>query len=180
MTVAVAINLLIFVGALVALGMLTRAQPLSRRVLAGMLAGLAFGFALQLVHDTSIIEQTLEWTDVVADGYVSLLRMVVMPLVLVMMIAAVLNMRDVSLLGRTGAFVIAVLVGTTMIAALVGIFIANVFGLTAEGLVAGDRELAELAALGTDSETLAAMSFPEMLVSLVPRNFSAFCSGLRR
>ena len=111
MTVSVAINLLIFAGLLIALGFLTRAQPLSRRVLAGMLTGLAFGLALQLVHEVPIIEQTIEWTNVVANGYVSLLRMVVMPLVLIMMIGAVLNMRDVRLLGRTGTVVITILVG---------------------------------------------------------------------
>ena len=173
------INLLVFAGLLVAVGFLMRGRTLSRRVLAGMLTGLAFGFFLQLVAGASLLERTLEWTDVVADGYVSLLRMVVMPLVLVMMIASVVNMSDLKVLGKTGGFVIAVLLGTTMIAALVGVAMANVFGLTAEGLVAGERELARIADLGTNQQALASMSFPEMLVSLVPRNIFLDLTGVR-
>lgn len=179
MNIAVVIDLLVFVALLVALAFVARGRSLSQRVLIGMLTGLAFGFALQLAHSAESIAQTLAWTDVVGDGYVSLLRMIVMPLVLVMMIAAVLNMRDLQVLGKTGAFVIAILVGTTMIAALIGIAMTQIFGLTAEGLVAGERELAELAALDTDQQTLAEMSFPEMLVSLVPENIFADLTGAR-
>ncbi|MGD8809567.1 MAG: cation:dicarboxylase symporter family transporter [Gammaproteobacteria bacterium] len=175
----VAIILLVFIGILVALGYLTRGRSLPYRVLAGLLTGIAIGFALQLVPDPATPDQALEWINVVGDGYVSLLRMVVMPLVLVMMIASVLNMRDLSVLGRTGALVVAILVGTTMIAALVGIAMTNLFGLTADGLVAGERELAELAELGADRDTLAAMNFPEMLVSLLPQNVFLDLTGAR-
>ncbi len=175
----VTLNLLVFAGVLVAAGMLTRGRSLSRRVLVGMLAGLAFGFALQLIYDAPLLERTLEWTDVVADGYVNLLRMVVMPLVLTMMVAAVLNVSDLRSLGRTGAFVIAILIGTTMIAALVGIAMTSVFGLSAAGLTAGERELESLAELGAGQDTLAAMSFPEMIVSLVPSNIFEDLSGAR-
>ena len=180
----VAVNLLVFAGMLIALAALTRGQSLSRRVFAGMLAGLAFGFLLQFFHDAPILEQTLEWTDVVARGYVNLLRMVVMPLVLIMMISAVLNMSDVKTLGRTGAFVVAILIGTTMIAALVGIAVTNIFGLTAEGLTAqglasGERELAMLTQLDARQQVMAAMSFPEMLVSLIPSNIFLDLTGAR-
>ncbi|HMB72715.1 MAG TPA: cation:dicarboxylase symporter family transporter, partial [Gammaproteobacteria bacterium] len=121
----------------------------------------------------------LEWTNVVGTTYVNLLKMIVMPLVLVMMIAAVINMSDLKVLGKTGALVIAILVVTTMIAALVGIAMTNVFGLTAEGLVAGERELSQLTELGANRQTLADMSFPEMLVSLVPENIFLDLTGAR-
>ncbi|HMB72183.1 MAG TPA: L-cystine transporter, partial [Gammaproteobacteria bacterium] len=62
MTLALTINLLVFAGALIALGVFTRGQSLPRRVLAGMLAGLTFGFALQLAWDAPVLEQTLAWT----------------------------------------------------------------------------------------------------------------------
>lgn len=178
-TLTVAVNLLAFCALLAVLGIAMRGQSLSRRVLAGMLAGLAFGLALQLVYTAPIAAQTLEWTDVVADGYVSLLRMVVMPLVLVMMVAAVLNMDDVRTLGKAGSLVIAVLVVTTMIAALVGIAMTNAFGLTAEGMIAGERELARLSELDTRQQVLAQMSFPEILVALIPSNVFLDLTGAR-
>ena len=87
---------------------------------------------------------TLEWTNVVGTTYMNLLKMIVMPLVLVMMIAAVVRMREVAALGKIGGMVIVILIGTTMVAAFVGILMANVFGLTAEGLTEGARELARV------------------------------------
>lgn len=178
-TVALTLSLLVFAGILISVAALTRGQSLSRRVLAGMLAGAGFGLALQLLSNPSVITQTIEWTDVVANGYVSLLRMVVMPLVLVMMIAAVLKMSDLRVLGKTGAIVIAVLVVTTMIAALVGIAMTGIFGLSAAGLNAGERELAALDSLTANSEMMAGLSFPEMLVSLVPQNIFEDLTGAR-
>ena len=79
-----------------------------------------------------------------ATTYMNLLKMIVMPLVLVMMIAAVVRMREVAALGKIGGMVIVILIGTTMVAAFVGILMANVFGLTAEGLTEGARELARV------------------------------------
>jgi uncharacterized protein len=86
-----------------------------------------FGLALQVVYasDPGAIAGTLQWTDVIGSGYVNLLRMIITPLVLVMMVAAVVRMGEVAALGRIGGMVIGILIGTTMIAALVGIAVTN-------------------------------------------------------
>ena len=141
MSIYVILNLAVFAGLILALATL-RAKSLSRRILAGLAAGVVYGLALQFLYaDGGVIAGTLEWTNVVGGAYVSLLRMIIIPLVLVMMIAAVVRMEEVSALGRIGGMVIGILVGTTMVAALVGIFISNAFGLSAEGLTQGAREL---------------------------------------
>ena len=92
MSAFVIINLAVFVGIIVFLSRFRRPQySLSRQVLMGLFAGLGYGFALQFAYGSGsdVMAGTLEWTNVVGTTYVNLLRMIVMPLVLVMMIAAV-------------------------------------------------------------------------------------------
>lgn len=179
---AVAINLAVVAGTITWLYRLGRSdRSLSQRVLIGMVAGAALGLALQLLYPANpeILAETLQWTNVVGSGYVSLLRMIVMPLVLVMMIAAVVRMEEVATLGKIGGLVIGILIVTTMIAALIGIAMATVFGLTAEGLTEGARELARAEELAVSQANIAEMSLAEILVSLLPTNIFADLTGAR-
>jgi uncharacterized protein len=167
------LNLILFLGLCLLLFRLRRlGWKLSRQILAGLLAGVAFGLSLQLFYDSqsSVVADTLAWTGVVGAGYINLLRMIIMPLVLVMMIAAVLKLREVADLGRIGGSVVGLLIGTTMIAALVGILVTNAFGLTADSITQGARELASAEALAQRYETVAGLSLPEVLVRFVPAN----------
>lgn len=171
MTPWVILNLALFAGLIVALGLLPT-KTLSRRILAGLAAGVVYGLGLQLAYadGSGAIAGTLEWTNVIGSAYVNLLRMIIVPLVLVMMIAAVVRMEDLAALGRIGGMVIGILVGTTMIAALVGIFIANGFGLSAEGLAQGARELEQSRVLSADYAALGDLGFADMLVRFIPSN----------
>jgi uncharacterized protein len=135
MPITVIINLAVFVGLIVLLMRFRLPRfSLSQQILAGLVAGVAFGFALQFLYATNpdVMADTLKWTNAVADIYVNLLKMIIMPLVLIMMIAAVVRMSDIAALGKIGGSVIGILVLTTVVAALVGVTIANLFGLTAE------------------------------------------------
>jgi L-cystine uptake protein TcyP (sodium:dicarboxylate symporter family) len=167
----VILNLAVFAGLIVALATL-RAKTLSRRILAGLAAGVVYGLALQFLYadGAGVIAGTLEWTNVVGGAYVSLLRMIIIPLVLVMMIAAVVRMEEVSALGRIGGMVIGILVGTTMVAALVGIFISNAFGLSAEGLTQGARELERSQVLAERYQAFGDLGLADMLVRFIPSN----------
>lgn len=167
------LNLILFLGLCLLLFQLRqRGWKLSRQILAGLVAGVVFGLGLQLFYGTqsAAVTDTLEWTGVVAAGYISLLRMIIMPLVLVMMIAAVLKLREVADLGRIGGAIVGLLIGTTMIAALVGILVTAAFGLTADSITQGARELASAEALAQRYETVAGLSLPEVLIRFVPAN----------
>ncbi|MEZ5559974.1 MAG: cation:dicarboxylase symporter family transporter [Pseudomonadales bacterium] len=173
MSIYALINLLVFVVLMVVLFRLRGpGVSLSKRILAGLVAGVLFGLALQLVYagNPDAIADTLKWTNVVGSSYVNLLRMVIMPLVLVMMIAAVVRMREVAALGRIGGSVIGLLVGTTMIAAMVGILVSNAFGLSAEGITQGARELARAEALTQRYSDVAGLGMADMLVRFIPSN----------
>jgi L-cystine uptake protein TcyP (sodium:dicarboxylate symporter family) len=182
MALAVIFNLIVFAGVILLLTQLrTPKFSLSQKILAGLIAGVAFGFALQGLYasDAEVMAGTLEWTNVVADIYINLLKMIVMPLVLVMMIAAIVRMRDIAALGKIGSSVIGILIATTVAAALVGITMANLFGLTAEGLTEGARELARADVLLARQESIAGLGLSDMLVRFVPSNIFLDLTGAR-
>jgi L-cystine uptake protein TcyP (sodium:dicarboxylate symporter family) len=182
MNYLVIINLLVFAGVMLFLTRFRRpTYSLSQQILAGLVAGVVFGFALQFAYsgNPDAITGTLEWTNVIGSSYVNLLRMIIMPLVLVMMIAAVVRMREVTALGKIAGVVIGILIGTTMIAALLGIGIANVFGLSAEGLTEGARELARAETLIARQETIENLGLADMLIRFVPRNIFYDLTGAR-
>ncbi len=182
MSVLAILNLIFFAALLGFLYQLTKNDTsLSRRVLTGLLAGTLFGFYLQIVfgYSGAVTEQTLEWTNVIANSYVNLLRMIIMPLILVTMIAAVLKIEEIKSLGKIGGSVVGILVLTTMIAALVGILMASIFGLNAGELVSGARELARAEALETRRGSVADLSLAQLLVSFIPRNIFADLTDAR-
>ena len=167
------VSLAVFAAILLALFKIQQKEaPLSRLVLIGLSLGSVFGLALQffLGEGHAAIQETLAWTNVVGSGYVGLLKMIIMPLVLVSMIAAVVKLDKSGALGKISGISISILLITTMIAALIGIIITQLFGLTAEGLTEGARETTRLADLETRMEKVSDLSIPEMLVSFIPTN----------
>jgi L-cystine uptake protein TcyP (sodium:dicarboxylate symporter family) len=182
MSFLTATGVLIFIALLFALFKLKKPETsLAKQVFVALILGVVFGFLLQIVHggDLSAISPTLTWTDLPGDVYVALLRMIIMPLVLVTMIAAVVKLHQVAALGRIGASVIGLLVFTTMIAALVGILVTNMFGLSAEGMTGGDRENARATVLETRQEVVADLKMAEVLVRFIPTNIFADLTGAR-
>ena len=154
---------------------------LGRQILLGLLLGAGYGLALQFLYGSgdAAVKETLTWTNVVASCYISLLKMVIMPLVLVMMIAAVVRMREVADLGRIGGSVVGILVGTTAVAALVGIFVSNFFGLSADAITQGARELERAASLTSRYENVANLGLADMLVRFIPSNIFSDLTGAR-
>ncbi|PCJ17408.1 MAG: L-cystine transporter [SAR86 cluster bacterium] len=183
MTLFAIMNLVLFVGILSVLFQLTKNETftLSRRVFLGLVGGTLFGFYLQLAFgtDSVVMEQTLEWTNVVANSYVAFLRMIIMPLILITMIAAVLKVEEIKSLGKIGGTVVGVLICTTVIAALIGIMMATVFGLNAGDLAGGAREIARAEVLQARQGSVADLSLAELLVSFVPTNIFSDLTGAR-
>ncbi|MDE1328181.1 L-cystine transporter [Vibrio aestuarianus] len=182
MSVAVIASLAVFVGILFFLfEQQKKAHTLSRLVLLGLIFGSAFGLALQLVfgEGNPIIKETLSWVNVVGNGYVGLLKMVIMPLVLVSMIAAVVKLDKGGSLGKISGLTISILLFTTAISALIGIAVTQTFGLTAEGLVEGTRETARIAVLESRASAVSDLTIPQMLLSFIPINPFADLTGSR-
>lgn len=152
-----------------------KTQSLSRKVFTGLVLGLAFGFFLQLLYgvDSDVMAQTLNWTNLVGDTYVRLLRMIIMPLILITMIGSVLRMDAIASVGKIGVSIVGMLVLTTAIAALIGIALTLLTGLSAEGMVAGARELARADVLEVRRGTVSGLSLPDIIVGFIPTNIFA-------
>ncbi|MDP5291032.1 L-cystine transporter [Oceanimonas sp. CHS3-5] len=174
----VLVNLTIFVLLMLVLGKLARGgQSLSRQVLTGLVFGVAAGFAMQLLYGADTIGRTLEWVNVVGGGYVRLLQMIVIPLVLVSILGAVSRLHNATSLGKISVLTLGVLLFTTAISALVGVFVTHGFGLSAADLVQGARELARAEQLEARVASVADLSVPQLLVSFIPRNPFADMTG---
>lgn len=146
---------------------------LSRKVLLGMILGIVFGLGLQCVYGTSspVIDTSVQWFDVVGNGYVGLLQMVVMPLVFVSILNAVARLHNATQLGKISLMTIGILLFTTAIAALIGTLLTSLFGLTASGLIQGEAETARFNAIQTNYVgKVADLSVPQLLLSFIPKN----------
>jgi L-cystine uptake protein TcyP (sodium:dicarboxylate symporter family) len=182
MTLALAINLIVIAGLIFALIKLRQTgMSLSRRVLVSVVAGASLGLALQAIYVDSpdVIAATLVWSNVLGTGYVSLLKMIIMPLILVSMIAAVVRLEAVASLGKIGGLVIGILIGTTMIAAVIGIAVTQLFGLTAEGLTEGAREMARAEVLVARQESVANLGLADIILSFIPQNIFSDLTNAR-
>lgn len=175
------LNLLVFAVLLAVLWQFAaRGSTLSTRVFVALLLGTLYGIALQILygHDNPAVQQTINWTNVVGNGYVQLLQMIVMPLVFVAILNAVAKLHDASSLGRISVLTLGTLLGTTAIAALVGIVMALAFGLTAEGLVQGAAETTRLGTLESSyAPQVADLTVPQLLLSFIPKNPFAELTG---
>ena len=167
------VNLVIFTGLLSFIYQLNKKKmSLSKQVLLGLLIGTIFGAYLHIFFgaENRVSQETVEWTNIVANSFVNLLRMMIIPLILVTMIAAVLKVDEIKSLGKIGGTVVGVLVFTTMIAAMVGIFMASVTGLDATDFNLGEREAARAEILESRQDSVADLSIPQLLTSMVSTN----------
>lgn len=114
--------------------------------------GVVFGLALHTIYgsDSPVLKDSVQWFNIVGNGYVQLLQMIVMPLVFASILSAVARLHNASQLGKISFLTIGTLLFTTLIAALVGVLVTNLFGLTADGLVQGGAETARLNAIETN------------------------------
>lgn len=175
------LNILIFAGLILIL-MQTRKTnwSLAKKVFAGLCLGVGFGLGLHLVYSAQpeILTESIQWFNIVGNGYVKLLQMVVMPLVFISILSVVIKLHDASSLGKISIFSIGTLLFTTLIAALVGVFVTNLFGLSAAGLVQGTQETERLAKLNSDYVgKVTDLNVPDFILSFVPTNPFAELTG---
>ncbi|VEH67594.1 sodium/dicarboxylate symporter family protein (SDF) [Rodentibacter pneumotropicus] len=150
---------------------------MGQTVFVGLVLGLGMGALLQNIGDEGMIKTALDWINLVGGGYVRLLQMIVMPLVFVSILSAITRLNEARSLGKISFSVLSVLLVTTAIAAFIGIIMVQIFGLTAEGLVAGERELAAQTRVLGRADQINALSVPAMLLSFIPKNPFAELTG---
>lgn len=174
MNLPLILNLLVFAALLLGLLQTRRTDwSLAKKVLLALVLGVVFGGALHAIYGdgSPVLKSTIGWLDLVGNGYVQLLQMIVMPLIFASILSAVARLHNASSLGKISFLTIGTLLFTTLIAALIGVALTNLFGLTAEGLVAGTQEMARMQALQSNYvDKVAEINVPQLILSFIPQN----------
>ncbi|WP_112083793.1 L-cystine transporter [Haemophilus influenzae] len=172
------VNLAIFIAFLLLLAQLYRkTEKLGQTVFIGLLLGLLFGAVLQSAFEKPLLDKTLDWINVVSNGYVRLLQMIVMPLVFVSILSAIARINQTRSLGKVSVGVLSTLLITTAISAAIGIAMVHLFDVSAVGLIVGDRELAAQGKVLDKAGQVSNLTVPAMLVSFIPKNPFADLTG---
>ncbi|MGD6848071.1 L-cystine transporter [Rossellomorea aquimaris] len=169
----VLLNILVF---LVLIGVLLYMQKknvsFSKRVFTALGLGILFGLGLQWVYEAGDenVTQSIEWFNIVGTGYIKLLQMIVMPLVFVSIISAFTKLKRSHNLGKISVLIIGLLVGTTAVAAAVGIATTVAFDLEAIQIDQGEAEAARGVQLEERATSLEGQSYPQKILELLPAN----------
>ena len=123
----------------------------STRMMVGTVAGLVLGFVIQLVagfpaepSQVGWLKEVSSWYGFIGNGYMDLLKMLVIPLVFFSIVRVIMNMKGEQL-GKLTVRTIGMLIGTTMVAAIIGVVLSSLFslgtGIATEGYSAEIREM---------------------------------------
>ncbi|MCM2996130.1 L-cystine transporter [Paenibacillus cellulositrophicus] len=179
-TVVNVVVMLILIGLLI--WMQKKHVSFTKRVFTGLALGIIFGFILQWAFGTQseVVSKSTDWFSLVGNGYVGLLQMVVIPLIMVSIISAIMNLKGRQNLGKMSGSIIAVLLITVAIAASVSIVTSLSFNLKAIEIQAGDREQAQGQKLEERVGEVEDKSIPQQVLEFIPTNPFADMTGARR
>ena len=154
------IKTILFIAILVAIFVLVRKMEkkkvkFSTRMISAMGIGLVLGLFIQLVagfpkDPSSIrwIEEVSKWYGLIGNGFMDLLKMLVVPLIFVSIIRVITNMKDGVNLGKLTLKSLTVLLGTTALAAIVGLVVGSLFNLGAgEVLITSNTDIREITSI---------------------------------
>ncbi len=163
-------GLLLLVGILY--GMNRKKVSFSKRVFTGLGLGIAYGLILHFTYgsDSAILQESMPWFNLIGVGYVKLLQMIVMPLVFISILAAFTKITIGKNFGKMAGTILGMLIGTTAIAAIVGISASLLFGLDASEIVQGEAEVARGVSIEERSTGVADRALPTQLIDLLPAN----------
>lgn len=124
----------------------------STRMIVSTIVGLILGVIIQVVAgfpnnpgEVQWITEVSKWYGLVGYGFMDLLKMLVVPLIFVSIIRVIINMKSEENLGKLTTRSILTLLGTTTIAAIVGIVVGNLFKLgVSSTIIEGTNEIREI------------------------------------
>lgn len=144
----------------------------SKRVFTGLGLGILFGFILNIAYgaDSEVLAKSVSWFNIVGTGYVKLLQMIVVPLVFISILGAFTKVTIGKNFGKMAGLILGILVGTTAIAAVIGISASLLFNLDASEIVQGEAESARGVSIEERSAGVADRTLPDQILDLLPAN----------
>ena len=150
------INTVLFIGVLIGLffivNKIKKHLNFTKLMLSSMGMGILLGFIIQYIakfpKDPSEIiwlKEVPKWYGLFGYGFMDLLKMLVVPLVLISIIRVIMNMNSDENLGKLTYKTILMLLGTTAIAASIGLIVGNLFKLgVGIQVLEADKEIREI------------------------------------
>ncbi|MED1864077.1 L-cystine transporter [Fictibacillus nanhaiensis] len=144
----------------------------SKRVFTGLGLGILFGLGLQYGYgaDSEVAAKSTDWFNLVGGGYVTFLKMIVVPLVFISILSAFTRLNLKGNIGKLSGLIIGILIGTTAIAAVVGIATSTVFDLEAVQIEQGDAETARGEQMEGTFAEVKDLTLPQQVLSFLPAN----------
>jgi len=154
------------------------------QILIGMTLGILFGFLmLQLSNGPGLIK---DWIQPVGTIFVSLLKLIAVPLIIASLIKGISDLKDISKFKTIGGRTILIYIGTTVIAICIGLVLVNLFkpgaNITPETIekltatYAGEAKISERIMEASKQKESSPLQF---LVDMVPQNAVAAMSNNR-
>lgn len=149
----------------------------SNRTLIALVLGLALGFFIDILGSSSEIytnyaqKEISVWLSLFGSGFVKLIQLTAVPVVFLSIIKVVIDVEGDRLANLTKK-TFTVLLSTTAVSALVGIFVVKLFNLQGSSFT-GDLSASSIDRMGN----IAQQSFPEFFLNLIPNNILSVMSN---
>jgi Na+/H+-dicarboxylate symporter len=98
-----------------------------KRVFLGLVLGVLFGVLVSRTMDAGAAEALLANVRVAGDLFIALIRLVIVPLIFLTLVAGVVALGDPARLGTIGVKTIALYLGTTILANIIGLGMGTLF-----------------------------------------------------
>ncbi len=175
----------IFVGLLYSLSIMKSKMKYgyNKRVLIALIMGIIFGLIVQLIFgaDGDITTNLLTFMSIVGDGYVTLLKMIVIPLIIVAMVTSIMNSDTEGSLTKIAPKVISYLMITVAIAASIGILVTVISPINGNDLISavgGGEDVANRASsLVEKTESFETSTYADYVLNVIPSNIFYMLTG---
>lgn len=145
---------ILLVGLFFIINKLSKKFKFTKVMIISIFMGLGLGILIQLIakfpsnpSEVVWINEVSTWYGLFGNGFMDLLKMIVMPLVLVSIIRVIMNMKDDNL-GKLTFRSVAMFFATTAMAAIIGVIVGNLFGLgSSMQAVSASEEIREITSL---------------------------------
>lgn len=172
-TLLVIFNIILFLLIIYGLYLMQKKHiSFSKRVFTALGIGVVFGFALQFAYASNgkLLLTSIDWFNIVGSGYVKLLQMIVIPLVFISILITFTKLKLSNNTGKIATLILSILVGTTAIAASIGIAAALGFDLKAVQIEQGAAEISRAKAIEEKFNEIKDQTYPQKIIELIPEN----------
>ena len=116
----------------------------SKRMIVGTVLGLILGLVIQAISgfsdnpmDITFVAETTKWYGLIGNGFIDLIRMLVIPLVMVSIVHVIINMKEGANIGQLTKNSIIVTMTMVVIAVIVGLGVGMLFNVGSGMAIAG-------------------------------------------